>query len=120
MKEEELYEGPWQCYRCGETFDDFNVTKDHLQDKHKVQSKHHYGKPRSFQCHVCQSMYETEEKMNNHKCGYLMGDESFAGGDNTCQICDTTFKSREKLFSHNLAFHVTEKKFACDQCEFKV
>ena len=40
-------------------------------------------------------------------------------GKNHCKVCDMNFARRDLLLSHNLTFHVTEKKFACDQCDFK-
>ena len=80
--------------------------------------KTHYGKPRSYQCQVCKAMFETENSLNHHTCKYSPPTvEKWEG--NKCDLCDLNFSKRELLWSHNLAFHMTEKKFACDQCDFK-
>ena len=115
---EEKFDGPIQCYKCGETFDELPLVKEHVKNAHGVSKRKQYGKPRDHQCHVCHAMYETEEKLNNHMCSYTFN-SSDKVGENKCQICDIEFKNREKLSSHNLAFHVTEKRFECDQCNFK-
>ena len=116
---EEIIEGPIQCYRCGEEFEDVASVKEHQTSKHKVKSKKYYGKPRSHQCHVCQGMYETEDKLNNHSCNYSQRNIEELG-ENRCDICNQTFKWRDQLNNHNRIYHVDEKKFACDQCDFKV
>ena len=64
-------------------------------------------------------MFETEENLNNHICNYSTA-EIEQWGKNHCKVCDMNFARRDLLLSHNLTFHVTEKKFACDQCDFKV
>ena len=64
-------------------------------------------------------MFETEENLNNHICNYSTA-EIEQWGKNNCKVCDMNFARRDLLLSHNLTFHVTEKKFACDQCDFKV
>ena len=64
-------------------------------------------------------MFETEDNLNNHICNYSTA-EIEQWGKNHCKVCDMNFARRDLLLSHNLTFHVTEKKFACDQCDFKV
>ena len=111
--------GPAQCYRCGENFDSFSLAKEHMSEKHKIARKAHYGKPRSHQCHVCKAMFNNEDNLNNHVCNYSTA-EIEEWGKNYCKVCDMNFARSDLLFSHNLTFHVTEKKFACDLCDFKV
>ena len=90
-----------------------------MLDKHKFVRKTHYGQPRDHQCTVCKGMYETVDAMNNHVCNFSLENiEKF--GENRCDICDVKFERRDLLQSHNLTFHVTEKNFACDQCDFNV
>ena len=62
-----------------------------------------------------QSLYEN---LNNHICNYSSA-EIEQWGKNHCKVCGMNFARRDLLLSHNLTFHVTEKKFACDQCDFK-
>ena len=95
-----------------------NVAKQHLTTKHRICRKIHYGKQRAFQCLVCKFMFETEEKMSDHFCRPSIAEEKW--GRNHCDICDISFPNRDKLMCHNTVYHLTEKNFACDQCDFKV
>ena len=116
---EEVFEGPVQCYRCGEMFEELALVKKHLTTKHLQCRKIHYGKQREFQCDLCKGMFATDEKKNNHYCRYSLS-ENEKWGKNHCDICDITFTNRDKLLSHNTTYHLIERKFACDQCDFKV
>ena len=115
---EEEIEGPLQCYRCGELFETVILVRQHLTTKHRICRKIHYGKQRAFQCLVCKFMFETEEKMSDHFCRPSIAEEKW--GRNHCDICDISFANRDKLMCHNTVYHLTEKNFACDQCDFKV
>ena len=118
---EEDTKGPYQCYRCGENFDLLALVKEHVTEKHRVCRKSYYGKPRDHQCHVCKLMFQTEEGCNIHKCRFdcnMTGDEKW--GISHCDVCNLDFAGRDLLLNHNLTYHVTEKKFACDLCDFKV
>ena len=117
MNEEE--NGPAQCYRCGENFDTFLLAKEHMTEIHQIWRKANFGKPRAHQCYVCKAMFETEDSLNNHGCKYSTT-EIDKWGNNHCKLCDINFERRDFLLNHNLTYHVTEKKFACDQCDFKV
>ena len=66
-------------------------------------------------------MFETEEDCNVHKCRFdcnMTGVEKW--GKSHCDVCNLDFAGRDLLLNHNLTYHVTEKKFACDLCDFKV
>ena len=111
-------EGPVQCYRCGEIFDEVHLVRKHLIAKHLQARKSYYGKERAYQCNVCKVMFETEEKKKIHFCRSL--GESERLGIYRCETCDITFPDKDRLLNHNTTIHLTEKKFACDQCDFKV
>ena len=64
-------------------------------------------------------MFETEEKKDKHYCRFSLC-ENEKKGNTHCDICDITFPDRGMLLHHNTTIHLTEKKFACDQCDFKV
>ena len=66
-------------------------------------------------------MFETKEDCNVHKCRFdcnMAGVEKW--GKSHCDVCNLDFAGRDLLLNHNLTYHVTEKKFACDLCDFKV
>ena len=63
-------------------------------------------------------MYPTKEKLDNHRCAYVFAPKD-KWGENRCNICDIDLVKTDKLLAHNLAYHVTEKKFSCDQCNFR-
>ena len=70
---------------------------------------------------VSQLMFETKEDCNVHKCRFdcnMAGVEKW--GKSHCDVCNLDFAGRDLLLNHNLTYHVTEKKFACDLCDFKV
>ena len=103
------------------SFWNFLTFKDHVIEKHRVCRKSYYGKPRNHQCHVCRLMFETKEDCNVHKCRFdcnMAGVEKW--GKSHCDVCNLDFAGRDLLLNHNLTYHVTEKKFACDLCDFKV
>ena len=111
-------EGPVQCYRCGEIFDEVHLVRKHLIAKHLQARKSYYGRERAYQCNVCKVMFETEEKKKIHFCRSLGESEKL--GIYRCETCDITFPDKDRLLNHNTTIHLTEKKFACDQCDFKV
>ena len=59
---DEDIEGPVQCYRCAEIFENVLLVKEHLSAKHGICRKSHYGKPRPHQCDACKFMFENEER----------------------------------------------------------
>ena len=93
--------------------------KEHLTSKHGLCRKSHWGKERFYQCGGCKFMFENEERQSNHYCRYTLNEDP-EWGKNHCKICDMKFPRRDSLLQHNKTFHVTEKKFHCDQCDFKV
>ena len=110
----------WQCYYCGECYEDRIQCRTHVQNKHNATDQHmRYGKEvRSIQCSVCSLMFKDENMLKIHVCGvslwYENGCKYFK-----CPECSKEFPAYRKLARHYALIHTQEKKFKCDKCDYR-
>ena len=110
----------WQCYYCGECYEDQLKCQTHVQNKHNATDQQmRYGREiRSFQCSVCLLMFKDENLLKIHVCGvspWLEDGCKFF----KCPKCDKEYPHYCKLTRHYAVTHTQEKKFKCDQCDYR-
>ena len=110
----------WQCYYCGECYEDRLQCRTHVQNKHNATDQHmRYGKEiRSIQCSVCSLMFKDESMLKIHVCGVSLW---FENGCKffKCPECHKEFPAYRKLARHFALIHTQEKKFKCDKCDYR-
>ena len=91
----------WQCYYCGECYEDRLQCRTHVQNKHNATDQHmRYGKEiRSIQCPVCLLMFKDENMLKIHVCGVSLW---FENGCKffKCPECHKEFPAYRKLARH--------------------
>jgi hypothetical protein len=110
-------DGDIQCYKCGENFPNLKDIRDHQREKHNYFQSITIGEPRPFQCHVCKATFKTEKSLGLHICRVFNIREK--GQPIKCHLCEATFPRLDEYRLHMGTFHMKEKKFQCDQCDFK-
>ena len=118
----DTYSGPMQCYLCGEEHSKDDI-QDHIKEKHqfsKISTKM-FGIPRTHQCSDCKMVFKTSDDLSLHICGFVP--PSWKSGTeesrNQCPKCDKIVSNYKTLLEHYAAVHTKEKKFNCDQCDYK-
>ena len=114
-----------QCYFCGLESKNKADIKDHIKLIHmQVEvTLRMYGYPRTqHQCSQCKVVFSSDTILKLHICGMTNPSINITGDASRieeCPICKGTFKGHMSLLNHYAALHGTEKKFHCDQCDFK-
>ncbi len=112
------HQGEWQCYLCGLQKSSEREIRDHVKADHPKRSKGVWtcGPPRQYQCNQCCHTFVSENSLKLHICGL---DSTLTPGQKSCHLCPRSFKSKDGLVKHMAKEHDLEKKFECDQCDYK-
>ena len=117
----ESYNGPLQCYFCGEK-NEKQIIQEHIKTKHhsKISPKM-FGIPRNHQCSECFMTFKTSDDLNLHICHFVPPSWKFEENSkqNQCPKCDKIVSNYKTLLEHYAAVHTKAKKFHCDQCDYR-
>ncbi|XP_063434903.1 zinc finger protein 791-like [Mytilus trossulus] len=101
------------CKLCDKSFD----TPSRLYTHHK---KHHTEGP--IMCKPCQQIFSTRLSLRNHEKSYAhhkkSGQKFTLERNLLCSDCGKSFYSKSNLATH-MKYHKSEKKYACEHCNFK-
>ena len=112
-----------QCYFCGFKSDNKHEVKEHVEAKHNQveATTQMFGSPRKHQCQTCQTVFRKESTLNIHICGLTLPSMAITAktGAEQCPKCDKVFVTHLDMLNHHAKEHTEEKKFNCDQCDYK-
>ncbi len=111
----------YQCYKCGDMVFTVKEVRKHLKELHgfnKSTENVNFGDKRDVQCAQCRSMFESEEKMQWHNCRFYNKAREPGKDYFECDLCGERF-TRQEQYGDHYSFHMQERKFPCDQCDYK-
>ncbi|KAG5669229.1 hypothetical protein PVAND_017121 [Polypedilum vanderplanki] len=91
------------CSNCGHLFANKNLFVNHCVRQVVGQ--------RTFKCAECKKLYPTEKLLNDHIRVHV--------NKYQCSICGLSVQKKSVLARHIRYRHVTDKSFACDECDYK-